>query len=107
MQLLKELSNLGFPTDQYIDFIFFSFSPDSNDIFQIYGTKTSPMKEGESLYKYIDFFKYMGEKAYKHYAAGNSLETFVKDLSWEFTMGMLVNRGLNLFNFLKEIKSVL
>lgn len=107
VQLLKELSNLGLPTDQYIDFIFFSFSPDSNDTIQIYGTKTCPMKDGESLYKYVDFFKRMGDKAYKHYAAGNPLETFVKDLTWDFTMGMLVKRGLDLFNFIKVIKPFL
>jgi hypothetical protein len=101
--LLKEL---GLPPDQYIDFIFFEFSDINSKSIKVIYTTSTPLKDGESKYKFIDLFKKMGEKANIHYNQNNSIETFVKDIVWDFFQMGLLKKGMGLFSFIADLKDI-
>jgi hypothetical protein len=101
--LLKEL---GLPPDQYIDFIFFQFSDINSESIKVIYTISAPLKERESNYAYIDLFKKMGEKANIHFSQKNCLETYVKDLDWDFFQMGLLKKGIGLFSFIANLKDI-
>jgi hypothetical protein len=89
VQLLEELTEAGLKADQYADFLFFDFhrinKEDHVDI-DVIAARQTPLEDGASSYKYIDLFQRMANKAEKRFRNGDSVESFVDDLSFEWNV---------------------
>jgi hypothetical protein len=102
VRLLKELADAGLRTDQYADFLFFSFRRESDDIdIDVIAAKQSPLAEGASSYAYVDLFQRMGRIAEKHHSRNDDVERFVSALSLEWSAKIALRKTFDLKQYIE------
>lgn len=108
VNLLADLRTAGLNADQYADFLFFAFRSDSGDVdIDVIAAATAPLSDDAPPKALLDLFGSMAKTAERHHRLNHSVEDFVNDLSFRWTIRIDIRKAFNLYSYIRRFIDVI